>query len=247
MKNTTLSITTLKSPNAPHLESGARPPRKAETHPVHVGEDVQAYDRMVNRHFWLLNEPFVRLCGRTGLKSGRVLDIGTGPGRIPVALAERHPHWEIWAVDLSEDMLERGRCLARSAGVSSRIHFTPGSATRLPFERDHFDLVVSNFVLHHVDEPRLMFDEAARVARPGGQVLIKDLMRQHRWKRAFLLGFSRHVLRYSEQQLAMYGESMDAAFSRREVEAALRTSALTGGSVRTFRGLDVVVRGRSNA
>lgn len=215
--------------------------RVLESSLVHVDEEAAEYDAMVRRHGWLLNEPFVALAARCGLERGRVLDIGTGPGWVPIGLARRQPQWDIHAVDASADMLARGAAHAAVAGVGARIQFVPGDATALPFPDGSFDLVVSNFLLHHLAEPVQLLDEAARVLKPGGRVLIKDLRRQPAWKAAVLLGFSRHVLRYSPAQLRMYQESMAAALTPAEARAAVRQSRLHGATVRGFRGLDFVI------
>ena len=115
--------------------------RVLETNPVHEAEEADEYGAMIRRHAWLLNAPMVQMLSKTGLTCGRVLDIGTGPGWIPVELALRHPRWEIWAVDPSQDMLTHAEDAARRAGVAGRMHFIQGEAGKLPFERGMFDLV----------------------------------------------------------------------------------------------------------
>jgi ubiquinone/menaquinone biosynthesis C-methylase UbiE len=96
-------------------------------------------------------------------------------------------------------------------------------------------------MLHHIERPEKVFNEAARVAHGGAKIVIKDLLRQPAWKTSFLLGFSKHVLRYSQLQLQMYRESIDAALTMAEVRMALKKSKLAGASVRSFRGLDYVL------
>jgi ubiquinone/menaquinone biosynthesis C-methylase UbiE len=215
--------------------------RVLESSPVHENQEAEEYDAMVRRYDWLLIQPFVDMVSRAGLRAGRVLDIGTGPGTVPVALARRHPAWEIWALDASVDMLERGRRHAAAADVAERVHFVPGSATDLPFTTGSFDLVISHFMVHHLDQPEAMLNEAARVVRGGGQVLIKDLCRPPRWKAALLLAFSRLVLGYTTEQLRLYRESLHAALTVQEARAALANSKLAPGEVRSFRGLDWVI------
>jgi ubiquinone/menaquinone biosynthesis C-methylase UbiE len=213
-----------------------------ESHAVHITDEAVHYDEMVRKYAWLLNRPFVDMISNLGLGVGRVLDIGTGPGWIPIEAALRNPGWEIWAVDASEDMLARARRHAAQAGVAERIHFVHGSATELPFAPGFFDLTVSHFMLHHMEKPELMFNEAARVTRGGGKVVIKDLLRQSALKTKFLLAFSKYVLRYSDLQLQMYRESIDAALTRDEVRRALTASKLCMAEVTAFRGLDFVVK-----
>jgi len=215
--------------------------RVLESSPVHVDEDAVEYDRMVRRHAWLLNRPFVNMVAGLRLETGRVLDVGTGPGWIPVELALRKPGWEIWALDASEDMLSRARRHAEEAGVAGRVHFIHGSATDLPFEAGHFDLVLSHFMLHHIERPAALFDELARVARGGGRIVVKDLVRQPRWKSRLLLAFSKLVLGYNAEQMKMYRESLASALTVRELRRELARSRLSMAGVSGFRGLDFVV------
>jgi ubiquinone/menaquinone biosynthesis C-methylase UbiE len=215
--------------------------RVLEPSPINTGEEVEAYDALVRRHAWLMDRPFVKLLSRIGLERGRILDIGTGPGWVPIALAGARPHWEIWAVDASEDMLARARHHARAAGVAERIRFVHGNATDLPFARGTFDLVISQRLLHHIARPEEMLDEVARVARNGGKVVIKDLLRQPRWQAALLLAFSRYVLRSDPRQLQQYRESLTAALTIAEVRAALKKSRLRMARIRRFRGVDFVI------
>jgi ubiquinone/menaquinone biosynthesis C-methylase UbiE len=216
-------------------------PRVMESSPVHHSDEAREYERMVDRHVRLLNRPFVDLLAGLRLRRGKVLDVGTGPGLIPVELAARKPGWDIWALDSSEDMLARGEHRALRAGVADRVHFIPGQADRLPFEDGEFDVVCSHFMLHHLERPEAFLDETARVVRGGGRVIIKDLLRPPRWKAHLLLTFSRVFLGYSELQLQMYRESIDAALTVSEVRSALAASRLSMANLRRFRGLDFII------
>jgi ubiquinone/menaquinone biosynthesis C-methylase UbiE len=216
-------------------------PRVLETSPIHETEEAVEYDAMVRRNFGLLNRPFVEMLLKIGPERARVLDIGTGPGRIPVELARARPGWEIWGVDMSEDMLSRARGHAKEAGVDGQVRFLRGTAGELPFANGDFDLTVSHFMLHHLERPEALFNEAARVTRGGGRVIIKDLLRQPRWKAGLLFFVSKYVLGHTACQMKMYEESMDAALTIAEVRAALKSSKLNMAQVKSFRSLDFVV------
>lgn len=240
----TLPVHRWPSHPSPAPVPGTRIPSSArilEPSPVHESEEAEAYDAMIGRLAWLLNRPFVDLLSRLKKKRARVLDVGTGPGWIPIELARRNPHWEIWAVDASEDMLEFARAHARAAGVESRLHFRHAEAAALPFESASFDVVYSHFTLHHLAQPEELLNESGRVARAGGRVVIKDLLRQPRWKARMLLAFSRLILCYTPCQLQMYGDSLMAGLTFEEVHALLQRSRLAQASVHTFRGLDFVI------
>ena len=215
--------------------------RVLEPQPIPEAEESASYDAMVRRHRGLLNLPFVKFVQHIGLERGRVLDIGTGPGWIPIELATRQPGWEIWGLDASADMLALAERHASATGVADRVRFVAGDATALPFDDGMFDLVISHFTLHHVDRPEQLFNEAARVVRGGGKVVIKDLRRPPRWKAALLVAFSRYVLGQTTSQLQMYRDSLAAALSLGEVATALKASKLAMAQVRGSRGLYYVI------
>jgi ubiquinone/menaquinone biosynthesis C-methylase UbiE len=92
---------------------------------------------------------------------GKLLDIGCGGGTNAVAFAEHG--WTVSGVDLSPAQLE----LARARGVE----VVEADAAALPFEDESFDAAVSVFTHTDVDDFAAVVREAARVLRPGGQLV----------------------------------------------------------------------------
>jgi ubiquinone/menaquinone biosynthesis C-methylase UbiE len=115
---------------------------------------------------------------------GKVLDIGTGSGRLAVPIAREHPEAHVTGVDpwanswsalgLSKERAEQNAAIAK---VSDRCVFQHGSALELPFEDGEFSLVVSAFAFHEIKVPdrTTLIAEAVRVLAPGGSLLICDL------------------------------------------------------------------------
>jgi len=97
----------------------------------------------------------------------RALDVGCGTGALAYVLAERVG--EVVGIDESEAYVAAAREHA-PAGCT----FVVGDATALPFPYGDFDLVGCLRVLHHVRRPELVVSELARVARPGGTILLAD-------------------------------------------------------------------------
>ena len=98
----------------------------------------------------------------------RALDVGTGAGTVALALAPLVQ--EVVGIDVVPELLEAARRAA-----PANVTFVDGDATRLPFERDSFDLVCCRRTLHHVARPELVVAELARVTRAGGVIFVDDL------------------------------------------------------------------------
>ena len=110
---------------------------------------------------------------RSGL-DGRILDLGTGPGYLPIEIAQSKPSLSVVGMDPSGDMVRIAQAGARAAGVNKRLEFVPGDPTSLPFPGRYFDLVVSVNVLHHWADPHAVFEEVHHVLTPGGEFWIYD-------------------------------------------------------------------------
>lgn len=109
--------------------------------------------------------------------SGKILDIGTGPGRIPLEIARRSRNLEIEAIDISPAMVRIASKNAKEADLSGHVQFRYGSAESIPFEDGYFDLVISTFSFHHWAKPKECLKEIHRVLRNGGESWIYDLRR----------------------------------------------------------------------
>jgi len=101
----------------------------------------------------------------------RLLDIGTGTGHTALAFAPRVG--EAVGLDLTPAMLEQARSLAEERGVAN-ARFEQGVAEALPYPDASFDLVTCRVCAHHFRDVGAAVGEAARVLRPGGQVLWVD-------------------------------------------------------------------------
>ena len=107
--------------------------------------------------------------------SGRehVLDVGCGAGHTAVAFAPLAARVE--ALDLTEEMLEQTRGLARERGVDN-LHTQLGDAEALPYPADHFERVTCRLCAHHFPHPGRALAEIARVLKPGGLLLLADIL-----------------------------------------------------------------------
>jgi ubiquinone/menaquinone biosynthesis C-methylase UbiE len=105
----------------------------------------------------------------------RILDVGTGPGLLPLSIAAACPQLRIDAVDLSPQMIDRARRRAAATGQAEAVSFMVADVARLPFPDATFDLVVSTLSQHHWSDPGAGLRELNRVLRPEAQAWIYDL------------------------------------------------------------------------
>jgi SAM-dependent methyltransferase len=117
---------------------------------------------------------FPWLAGQVAWPTGaRVLEVGCGAGWMWAEAAARLPaDLDLTLTDISEGMVveatERVGALGRYRGTSGRV----ADVQELPFRAGSFDVVVANYVLHHVPDAQRAVAEMARVLRPDGTAVV---------------------------------------------------------------------------
>ncbi|HEX2181615.1 MAG TPA: class I SAM-dependent methyltransferase, partial [Rubrobacteraceae bacterium] len=133
-----------------------------------------AYDALVAS---VLEGFYARVAGEVAAAhpGGKLLEVGSGPGRLAVRLAREAPGVTLTGVDISDAMLERAAHRAAGAGLSERARFEVGDVAALPLSDEEFSAVVSTLSLHHWSDPASGLAEIHRVLEPGGEARIYDL------------------------------------------------------------------------
>src|SRR6201990_2435054 len=129
-------------------------------------------------------EVWARLLTGIGLRGDeRVLDLGCGRGAVLLTAAKLVPRGpavgvDIWRADQTGNSMQATLANAAAEGVADRVELHTRDMTDLQLPDDSFDLVVSTLAIHNLpahDARRSAIDEAVRVLRPGGHVVIADL------------------------------------------------------------------------
>lgn len=110
-----------------------------------------------------------------GLRPKKILDVGTGYGANLTFLARRFGKYSrIWSVDASPAVVHEIKKIMSKHQYSRRVIIKQANAEQLPFKSDHFQLVVSSFLIHHLSNPKRGILEMGRVLSHGGKLIIAD-------------------------------------------------------------------------
>jgi len=200
--------------------------RVLEPEVMDTAEEADGYDSMDH------SEPNAAFVGRLvelGAR-GRMLDIGTGPGHIPLLVCERIADARVVGIDLARHMLahaERHRLASRFA---ARVEYRIADAKGLDFDDASFDTVFSNTILHHIPDPKPFLAEARRVLKPGGVLLVRDLYRPATPERALDL-VRLHAADASPYQQELFHASLKAALTPEELREVASAAGLADAEI----------------
>jgi ubiquinone/menaquinone biosynthesis C-methylase UbiE len=218
--------------------------RVPESEAIDAMEDARRFSEWMGKNRFRQDEyrQLARQVVKMGVPpGGKVLDVGTGPGFVAIAVARRlrERNCEVVGLDLSGAMLTVADENARRAGLNGMVTWRQGNAKAMPFEDGEFDFVVCNDSLHHWEDPPAVFDEIARVLKDDGQCIVHDLKRAQRWAprlASWLIG-----LMIPGDFRVHYWNSIQSSYTPDELRAILERSRLGGWRiVEDFMDLTVV-------
>ncbi|MBN2885593.1 MAG: class I SAM-dependent methyltransferase [Chromatiaceae bacterium] len=178
------------------------------------------------------------------LDGARALDIGCGPADIPRRFLSAYPRAHCDALDGSRAMLDRAEAmLAGRPGLAARCRLLHECIPSAQLPAQHYDLILSNSLLHHLHEPQVLWRTILDCARPGALVLVMDLTRPASagWVEALVETYAANE---PEVLRADFRHSLFAAFEPREVVAQLAEAGLDGLEVGVVSDRHLAVWGR---
>lgn len=218
--------------------------RRPETELMDGAEQAQAY---AQADFSEANSLFIDLLGRLGpgpLHGARALDLGCGPGDIVIRFLRAYPHATCDALDGSEAMLAHARAaLDKLPGVAPRCTLRCDLLPCAGLPAAHYDLVLSNSLLHHLHDPQVLWRTIRETARPGAIVLVMDLMRpaSAAWAEALVATYAASA---PEVLRTDFRNSLFAAFEPEEVVEQLKAAGIEGLEVGVVSDRHLAVSGR---
>jgi ubiquinone/menaquinone biosynthesis C-methylase UbiE len=178
-------------------------------------------------------------------KSGLILDLGTGPGYLPIEIVKRAPDINIIGVDLSRKLIQMAQANAANAGLSDQLRFEIGNSARLHFDNESFDMLISTGMLHSLKNPVAVLKEIYRVLKNGTEAWIYDpanvtpYINKRKWKASLnireqsflwvfkLLGLHNPIAAYTREQVipmieVTHFESFEIDERKNEIRIKLR-------------------------
>ena len=104
----------------------------------------------------------------------KLLDVAGGTGDVSFKFLKRAGQGHATVCDLTEGMLVEGRKRAEAAQLADSLDWVVGDAMNLPFEDNTFDVYTISFGIRNVTRPQEALDEAYRVLRPGGRLMVLE-------------------------------------------------------------------------
>ncbi len=104
----------------------------------------------------------------------RLLDVAGGTGDISFRFLKRAGHGHATVLDLTEPMLVEGRKRAEAEQMVDSLDWVVGDAMALPFDDNTFDVYTISFGIRNVTRPQEALNEAYRVLKPGGRLMVLE-------------------------------------------------------------------------
>ena len=173
----------------------------------------------------------------------QVVDLGCGPGDVAQRFARVYSSCRVTGVDGSPAMLAEGRRRLAKLPHGDRIDlvqgYLPGATLPLP----RFDTVISNSLLHHLEDPAVIWDSVRAYGEPSATVFVMDLMRPASAEQARAM-VDQYTAGEPEVLRSDFYHSLLAAYRPAEVKTQLGSAELSHLSVEVISDRHLIVFGR---
>ncbi len=196
-------------------------PRVVETNEGIQGFDVEIFDQMARR----LRDKGWQQTGlviKSGIISGLVLEVGSGPGYVGLEWLKKTEGTQLKGLDISPDMVELAKRNTKEYGFENRVEYVISSADKMPFSDNTFDGVFSTGSLHEWAKPENVFNEIYRVLKPSGKFCIGDLRRD---MSPFIKFLMKLLVKPKEIKPGLI-TSINASYTASEIEQILKKTNL---------------------
>lgn len=216
-------------------------PRTPEPEVMDGSEQSAAY---ANADFEAVNSAFVSdlLMTFPHLQGQRCVDLGCGPADIVARLALARPGLHVTGVDASAEMLGHAEVTVAQHALQKRVTLIQGYLPGALQGARRFELVLSNSLLHHLNDPMTLWTTLREVAAPGAGVYIMDLRRPESDARAQAI-VQEHAAEEPEVLRHDFYKSLHAAYTPDEVGAQLALAGLNSLSVSLPSDRHILVSG----
>ena len=174
--------------------------------------------------------------------SGHILDLGCGSADISIRFAQSFPDCVIDGLDGAPQMLAHGKLAIQKAQLEDRIHLILGRLPGASLPDDHYEVIMSNSLLHHLHEPDVLWESIKQFGVSGSRVFIMDLMRpeSEQVAREFV-----DLYASGEPQVLKddFYHSLCAAFLPEEIQSQLECADLSHFKIKVISDRHVIVFG----
>ncbi len=177
---------------------------------------------------------------------GNVLDLGCGPADISLRFARAYPQARIHGVDGSEAMLRFGKQAVCREALEERVQLVHCTLPTIELPLKAYDGVISNSLLHHLQDPQVLWQTINQFARPEAPIFVMDLMRPENETQA-QEWVATYTAREAEILKRDFCHSLRAAYRVDEIQSQLREARLKHFSVEVVSDRHMIVWGRGHA
>jgi ubiquinone/menaquinone biosynthesis C-methylase UbiE len=159
----------------------------------------------------------MQLLAKRKHKRAKLLEVGSGSGRILASIRERDPFLDLTGIDISKEQCKLAQKVSKERGT--KITFVCGDGERLPFADNSFDYVIFFDFLEHIEHPQQALGEICRVLKKGGYIYAVTPAENHGIYKLSKKVFRRHFKEEVVGHIQMY--------SKGRIEELVRGAKLT--------------------